>query len=98
MSERTTSRMVGATLLGGLAGAGLALLLAPRSGKGTREKIHQNVDNIKQTAAEKLEHTKENAREMKGRLAEATRRTGKKAEAELDQLPTNKLKDRQKEL
>lgn len=41
MKGRTTSHIMGATVVGGMIGAGVALLLAPRSGSETRQQIQQ---------------------------------------------------------
>ncbi len=84
MAQRSTSHMVGATLIGGIAGAGLALLFAPRSGKETRQKIQENVDNLKEEASDKL-----------SKAGQAFSRTGRKAKAELETLrDTNNRKTR----
>ena len=78
MSQRDNSALVGMGLLAGLAGAGLALLLAPRSGRDTREKIHESAANMKRqseselsAAKHKLDESLENAREMTERLKAA---------------------------
>ena len=67
-----------ALVAGGLAGASIALLMAPQSGKETREAMRR-----------KLRETDESARELKGRVVrrgeeirqEATRRVGAAASA-----------------
>jgi len=48
-----------AFVLGGLVGAGLALLTAPRSGRETREKIREFADETKKKASEYAEQTKD---------------------------------------
>ena len=45
-------------LLGGLVGAGVALLLAPKSGKETREKIKEFADDVKEKAEGYVEQAK----------------------------------------
>lgn len=82
MSATTNSRMLGATIAGGIVGAGLALLFAPRSGQETREQIHQNFDDLKQNASDKLDE----AKELTTRLKEAAHKTGKKAKTEMEEL------------
>lgn len=57
MNDRTTYSTWFAFLAGGFAGAGIALLLAPQSGKATRE-----------TMRLKLRETDESARELKERV------------------------------
>lgn len=46
-------------LLGGLVGAGLALLLAPQSGEETRKKIQDLADDVKDKTTDYVEKTKE---------------------------------------
>jgi gas vesicle protein len=46
-------------LLGGLVGAGLALLLAPHAGKETRRKIKETADNVKEKAENYIKEAKE---------------------------------------
>lgn len=46
-------------LLGGLVGAGFALLLAPQSGRETRRKIGELTGDLKERAEGYVEHAKE---------------------------------------
>lgn len=46
-------------LLGGMVGAGLALLLAPHSGEETRKKIKEFADDVKEKAEDYMTHAKE---------------------------------------
>ncbi|BCB96704.1 hypothetical protein JZK55_16260 [Dissulfurispira thermophila] len=46
-------------LLGGMVGAGLALLLAPQSGVETRRKIRELTEEVKGKASDYVEHAKE---------------------------------------
>ncbi|MCE5312258.1 MAG: YtxH domain-containing protein [Nitrospiraceae bacterium] len=46
-------------LLGGIVGAGVALLVAPQSGADTRRKLHELAENAKDKAADYVTHTKE---------------------------------------
>lgn len=46
-------------LLGGLVGAGFALLLAPQSGRETRQKIRELTDDVKEKAVEYAGDVKE---------------------------------------
>jgi gas vesicle protein len=48
-------------LLGGVVGAGLALLLAPQSGKETREKIRDVADDIKEKTTGYIDDAKKKA-------------------------------------
>jgi gas vesicle protein len=45
-------------LLGGLVGAGVALLLAPKSGRETRLRIRELADDVKEKADEYVDQTK----------------------------------------
>jgi gas vesicle protein len=49
--ERTRSVLV-ALVIGGLVGAGIALLLAPQSGKRTRQQIADLAEDLKDYAAD----------------------------------------------
>jgi gas vesicle protein len=96
MTERSNSQVLGATLLGGMVGAGLALLFAPRSGKETRNLIQDNAMKVKDSASDKMHSAKsrmhrgvEDARDLKERLAEAAHTTGKKGMSELDEIKAN---------
>ena len=78
MAERSASRALWIPLTAGLVGAGLALLFAPRSGKETREKIRENLEEFKDSAdnklaaaREKVDERLEEAKALKGRLAGA---------------------------
>jgi len=53
------SHVILAFVLGGLVGAGLALLTAPRSGRETREKIREFADETKKKASEYADQTKD---------------------------------------
>ena len=93
MAQRTNSQVLGATLLGGMVGAGLALLFAPRSGKETRAQIRDNVSHMKEDAHLKLNQAKtrvrkgvDDAKSLKSRLVEAAHSTGEHAKAEMDEL------------
>lgn len=46
-------------LLGGMVGAGLALLMAPQSGAETRRKIREFTDDVKEKASDYAGETKE---------------------------------------
>jgi gas vesicle protein len=85
MSERQTgaSTMLVAVAAGAI-GAGLALLLAPRSGSETREKLHKTADELKYRAHDNMESAKdaigesiEKASDMQRKVASAikTRKT-----------------------
>ena len=62
MGNEESGRSTGSTLLaffiGGLVGAGVALLLAPQSGKETRQKIKGLTDEAKEKATKYAEEVK----------------------------------------
>ncbi len=55
----STGSMLLSFLLGGVVGAGLALLLAPQSGEETRRKIRELADDVKDKATGYVDKTKE---------------------------------------
>lgn len=57
-------------LLGGMVGAGMALLLAPQSGVETRRKIREFADEMKDMATEYAEQAKGTATEYYGQARE----------------------------
>lgn len=65
-------------LLGSLVGAGIALLIAPQSGKETREKIKEYAENVKEKAAESVQKVKSVLEEKKTVLSAAVE-AGKEA-------------------
>ena len=68
MSENRTGEIVSAFLLGGLIGAALGIFLAPASGKETREKVCEWMDETKEKAKEKLEKLEEEIKRRKEQL------------------------------
>ncbi|MBI5195546.1 MAG: YtxH domain-containing protein [Nitrospirae bacterium] len=62
MSEErscTTGNVLLAFVLGGVVGAGVALLMAPQSGRETRQKIKDLASDAKEKAADYATHIKE---------------------------------------
>ncbi|HVP79321.1 MAG TPA: YtxH domain-containing protein [Thermodesulfobacteriota bacterium] len=57
-SRRRTGPVMLAFFIGGLVGAGVALLLAPRAGRETRQKIKELAEQAKEKATEYAEETK----------------------------------------
>ena len=96
MTTQSSSRVVGATLVGGVVGAGLALLFAPRSGRESRQQIQENLDNFKQTARDKFGRAKdtladraEDLKETTDEVMEAAHQTGRKAKNDMKELQSN---------
>lgn len=65
-------------LLGSLVGAGVALLIAPQSGRETREKIREYADSVKEKASESVQKVKSVLDEKKSVLSAAVE-AGKEA-------------------
>ncbi len=81
MVERNARSALWVPVTAGLLGAGLALLLAPRSGRETRDKLRENYGEFKDradgklaVAREKIDQSLEEAKALKGRLAGAVKR------------------------
>jgi gas vesicle protein len=55
---------LGATLLGGLLGAGAALLMAPRSGEETRRRLRDQADGLRTDARGRLSEGRMRATEL----------------------------------
>lgn len=68
MSENRGGEIVGAFLVGGLIGAALGILFAPKSGKETRREIGDWMDETKEKAKEKLEKLEEEIKKRKEQL------------------------------
>ena len=68
MSENRTGEVISAFLLGGIIGAALGILLAPASGKETREKVCDWMDETKEKTKEKLEKLEEEIKRRKEQL------------------------------
>ena len=69
MAERTAPNTLAVSLMAGLAGAGLALLFAPSSGRETRAKLKNKAVELNSKAHEKLEMGKDKARDLKDKIS-----------------------------
>lgn len=65
-----TKAIAGAFLLGGMIGAGIALLYAPKSGFETRKDISKAARRVKRDAGELVEDTIQNVDEFVGTVKE----------------------------
>jgi len=72
MTEKQGSNSMMLPLLAGLAGAGLALLFAPRSGKETRDKINSQANEFNERANNKINHTKEQVHHGMEKIGDST--------------------------
>ncbi len=70
--------LVASFLLGGIVGAGIAILLAPQSGRETREKIKEYAESVKEKAAESVQKAKSVFEDKKSVLTAAVE-AGKEA-------------------
>jgi gas vesicle protein len=68
MSENRGGEIIGAFVLGGLIGAALGVLFAPKAGKETREQLNTWMDETKEKAKEKLEKLEEEIKRRKEHL------------------------------
>jgi len=68
MSEKDNHNTFLAFILGGVIGAILGILFAPRSGKETREKLGILFEDLSEKAENILEEGKEKAEEMKEKV------------------------------
>ena len=91
MAEQKSPNILGIALLAGLAGAGIALLYAPKSGKETREHIHKRTDELKKQAEQnveqakaRLKHNAEKLEAWKNHMAKKAQDEGKKVADHLD--------------
>jgi gas vesicle protein len=73
-----TGSLVASFLLGGIVGAGIAILLAPRSGRETREKIKELAETVKEKIAASVESAKDILEEKKSVISAAVE-AGKEA-------------------
>ncbi|HET6515574.1 MAG TPA: YtxH domain-containing protein [Thermodesulfovibrionales bacterium] len=62
----SSSKIAGAFLIGGILGAGIALLYAPQSGRETRKDISRKAKRIKNDAVELVEDTIQSVNEFVG--------------------------------
>lgn len=79
-SEESRARDAGlflaGALVGGLVGAGVALLYAPHSGRRTRGKIRRRAEDLAEQAEEKVERAREDARRAAEDVRRAAERSG----------------------
>jgi gas vesicle protein len=92
MADRTAPNTLVVSLLAGLAGATVALLFAPRSGRETREMLHEKADKLKHrtqegldTARNKVERGVESAKDMKDHLTTTIANSGRRARERMEE-------------
>src|SRR4051812_36531338 len=86
MRQRASNHTFAISVLSGLAGAGIALLVAPRSGRETRARIRSRTQDLKEemgdkvsSARESLEQGLDQARDVKTRLRRGLTSKARKA-------------------
>ncbi|OGS66698.1 MAG: hypothetical protein A3J79_01515 [Elusimicrobia bacterium RIFOXYB2_FULL_62_6] len=68
MSENRTGEVVSAFVLGGIIGAALGILFAPASGKETRARVNDWIEDTTEKAKEKLEKLEDEIKKRKEQL------------------------------
>lgn len=71
--------------LGGLIGAGTALLLAPQSGRRTRRKLRRTAEDLGDRAEETVEHAADDARHYADEARRAAERSGKRVKESVEE-------------
>lgn len=77
-SEERALTFATGLVLGGLLGAGVALLVAPRSGERTRKKLRHAAEDLGDEAEEKVQHMAEDARRYAERARKKAERSGER--------------------
>ncbi|MDO8805391.1 MAG: YtxH domain-containing protein [Elusimicrobiota bacterium] len=72
MSDNKGGEIIGAFLAGGILGAAIGVLFAPKAGKDTREQLGDWMDETKEKAKEKLEKLEEEIKRRKDHLLKHT--------------------------
>lgn len=95
MAERTASNnnVVVASLIAGLAGAAIGMLLAPRSGRETREQLHDTASDLKSKAGDGLTSAKDSldqglnkAKQASDHFTSAIKHTGRRTKQHTEEL------------
>ena len=72
MSDNKGGEIIGAFVVGGLIGAALGILFAPKSGKATRSELGDWMDETKEKTKEKFEKLEEEIKNRKDHLLKHT--------------------------
>ncbi|MBI4801970.1 MAG: YtxH domain-containing protein [Elusimicrobia bacterium] len=68
MSENRSGEIISAFLLGGIIGAALGILFAPASGKQTRTRVNDWLEDATEKTKEKLENLEDEIKKRKEQL------------------------------
>jgi len=90
MTERSSPNIVAISFLAGLAGMAAGLLLAPRSGAETRQKLKDRADELKDQAETGLNNAKDTVSSGLDKLTAAINTTSKKAKDEYEEMKDKK--------
>jgi gas vesicle protein len=85
------------SLVSGIAGAGIALLLAPRSGQETRSKLKSSAREMKEQAEDDISHLRSAATDRARKAREATERAASVIKTRKNQA-VEKMHDKRDEL
>lgn len=72
MADNNGGEIIGAFLVGGIIGAAVGMLFAPKAGKETREQLGEWMDETKVKAKEKFEKLEEDIKQRKDQLLKHT--------------------------
>jgi len=90
MADRASPNIAMVSFMAGLAGAGLALLLAPRSGKETREHMKARSEELKGQAEDSIHKAKDNITtsfdKTRESLADTINKSSRKAKEQYDEF------------
>lgn len=93
MAERSSPNLALVSLVAGLTGAGIALLLAPRSGKETIAKIGEKTTELKGQTEDKIHRVRDSVNsgidKTRDSLSEALKKTDRIAREQYDEFSHN---------
>lgn len=91
---RSKGSFVAGFLIGGLFGAGIALLQAPRSGAETRRMIEERALELQQKAEQTAEEARSQAKQVGDQLSQSAKRVQEKAQETAEKARSEAEQDR----